>query len=239
MYFFIDRQFSVLRQLVKSGVSNADANARKCARYLFWILHRRPGLNGKAVMETLLANIDSSAQKSISSEISVPSQELRELLGGAASLLQVGGCDRENLAKLLSGLGLDAPGVVSTSRVPLTSREGRSPVKAARTPGKRFRSADSVRDPGLSSPVSAAPVQVPIQGGGKKSSPVLSARETSGPTRVPTAAKVVTAAEARRISMAMPQRVSQTRSSNSQGMLTLAGGMASDDKIGVKSAQTK
>ena len=74
----LERSFGALRQMVKGGLSDADAGARRCARYLFAVLRRRK--DWQSQMEAFLSELDSSAQRLVVIELQEPSSDLSELL---------------------------------------------------------------------------------------------------------------------------------------------------------------
>lgn len=64
--------------MLKSGLTDADARARKISRTLFWILHSRQPC--KRDMEVILNESEQSLQRYLNSEIQIKSSELQELL---------------------------------------------------------------------------------------------------------------------------------------------------------------
>lgn len=74
----VERSFGALKQMIKGGLSDADAGARKCARYLFAVLRGKK--EWQPQMEAFLSEFDSSAQRLIVIELHEPSSELSELL---------------------------------------------------------------------------------------------------------------------------------------------------------------
>jgi hypothetical protein len=81
-----ERQVDGIKKAVKAGLTDADANARKTARYLYWVLRRRS--SWQRSMDTLLSDLDSSVQRHVNSE-AAQSSELVELLNNSAALANI------------------------------------------------------------------------------------------------------------------------------------------------------
>ena len=81
-----DRQADAIKKAVKTGQSDADPHARKCARCLYWVLRRRPAW--QRAMDALLSDMDASMQKNVKSA-AAQSNELMELLTSSATLAKM------------------------------------------------------------------------------------------------------------------------------------------------------
>ena len=80
----VERSLTGLKQAVRGGIADADAGARKCARYLFAVLRNKS--EWQAQMEKFLSEFESSAQKLVVIELQEPSSELVELLRRSSSI---------------------------------------------------------------------------------------------------------------------------------------------------------
>eukprot|EP01041_Mallomonas_annulata_P001775 gene1775-3436_t len=146
----LEKLMPMLKQLVRTTVGNADPNARRGARQLFWILRNRPGLNAKKSMDDLLSDLEIGLQKNITAEMNSSSsssyQELQQLLGGSNSLLQTsgGGCSgggntREILLILSRGLDQHFPYETTHTNTPvvLNTAEEDGPRETTTTTTRR------------------------------------------------------------------------------------------------------
>ena len=73
---------------MKSATADADPQARRTARVLYWVMRDRPGVSMVQVqeMDALLLELDLSIQKNVLSEKSNSSSELEALFGEVLSL---------------------------------------------------------------------------------------------------------------------------------------------------------
>ena len=78
-----DRQADAIKKAVKTGQSDADPHARKCARCLYWVLRRRPAW--QRTMDALLSDLDASVQRNVRAE-AAQSNDLMELLTTSATV---------------------------------------------------------------------------------------------------------------------------------------------------------
>lgn len=74
----LDKLLGGIKQTLRTGVSDADAGARKTARHLFWVLRCRP--QWQHTMDLYLQELDPISQKHIHAEVQTLSPELVELL---------------------------------------------------------------------------------------------------------------------------------------------------------------
>lgn len=81
-----ERHSDGLKRAVKTGLTDADQNARKTARYLYWVFRRRP--SWQRSMDALLSDLDSSVQRHVNTE-AAQSSELNELLNNCAGLANI------------------------------------------------------------------------------------------------------------------------------------------------------
>ncbi len=77
-YDVVERHLALVKQVIRSGLVDADGGARKIARLLYLVLHSRVALQG--LMDAFFGELEASAQRHISNEQQVPSIELLDLL---------------------------------------------------------------------------------------------------------------------------------------------------------------
>ena len=77
----VEKYLAPLKTTLKSGLSDADAAVRKCARYLLITLRHNP--SWQANMDLFSSELDSGVQRQINAELQSPSADLLVLLKGS------------------------------------------------------------------------------------------------------------------------------------------------------------
>jgi hypothetical protein len=72
------RSIGVIKQVVRSAVTDAEGATRKTARQLYWVLHSSPALQSH--MRGVFKDLDVATQRHIQTEASADSPELNDLL---------------------------------------------------------------------------------------------------------------------------------------------------------------
>eukprot|EP01038_Epipyxis_sp_PR26KG_P005092 gene5092-7100_t len=65
---FIERNITSIKSILKIALSDADNNARKTTRMLYWILYNRPPFSLQDIMNKFLSDLDATIQRNIQTE---------------------------------------------------------------------------------------------------------------------------------------------------------------------------